>query len=236
MSSHKVVPISIRRPEDEAYARMMTEGRSIYPSKATTKEQFFAEQMEKWNRGELKRKPIWEQPASTQRVLSMTSKELAEYHNRPWPPSGWKANEEIWKELEREDLTAKQREELISKLVGERKVPPEEMALIHATRQRSKNTAGDASSEGGGNSVDDWRRAKAIESFTCFPPVEMTPELFKSIVNMVKIQSSAPLIEEPKKKSLYERIKERFAHRDSGTSEERAPFAHYILGKGKKDE
>jgi hypothetical protein len=134
--------------------------------------------------------PLWD--SENNKLRDMTEQEILAYQNRPMP------EKEAWRrDADAEKINA----ELM--LVNPSRI--QSTIAVQDIRRKSKNTIGDAVSEGGSGFTPE-RKELARQAFSFTPPVQLTEQQKSKLTELNKItEYTGPAPEEkPKKKKWFE--------------------------------
>lgn len=173
---------------------------TVSDSYFTAKNAVYAEQMAR----ELaaipreKKPPTTTQAASTQAILSRDPSQDEHHFNRPLPLN-WKARPDLLPDgIDFNTLSEAEKDSI----VAARKVSAEEIRVEEQRRRGSKNTLGDAVSEGA-TSVSPESRDRAIDAFYYSPSSELTHHEKEKLKALTPYSPLPPQpVETPKKQSL----------------------------------
>ncbi len=142
-------------------------------------------------RGDFKLPVSSEQSESTKRLLAMSEEELIKHRERPLPKD--------W--LAVSDATN------MDEAVAPRLFTPQEVALVEDIRHKSKNTTGDAISEGQRGASKE-AKVNAMAAFTCTPPAPLTDVQTQKLTEVTKIKEyeGPPPKAENKKSKWFQRF------------------------------
>lgn len=142
---------------------------------------------------------------STKMIMDRPIEKDKEWQNRPLPKEAIEQSQRLEKALSDGDSAE------FKRLVGNRELSPDEIFYFESMRRRSKNTKGQSEAKG----HSDQKRENAVQGFIYTPPAKVTTqEVTQRAVGLVEYKSE-PLIEEVKKITWFDAIKDMFKPKES---------------------